>query len=241
MKKVWTVLFAGVLTLQVGGFYLLDRFLDTGAVTASSHVVTATSVASTKAVEQPKQVEVQVEPPEVTDDVRVYDLDADERLIAYANHRGQLIVKDGKQVVQALVPLEDVFFLQWMDQGATVLYVREQDDMTEFGVLQVHEEKVVPLYELPSQNLKIEDVYVSPYSQSIHMLYRLGGQLYLGYYEAVHGFRRQELDGITIEDTWLDEKAEALFIREEDGTEWQFVSGRLEQVLGDESTDEVDE
>jgi len=238
VKKVWTALFAGALTLQVGGFYLLDRYLDTGAVTVASNVVAEASVVSTKAVEESEPVDVKVEPPEVTDDVQVYDIDADERFIAYADHRGQLIVKDGKQAVQALVPLENVVFLQWMDQGATVLYFRETYGMTEFGVLKVKEGKVVPLYDLPSRLVKIEQVYISPYSQSIHMLYRQDGQLYLGYYEAIYGYRSQPLNGIKIEDSWFDEKAEALFIREEDGTEWQFVSGRLEQVLGDERTDE---
>ncbi len=235
MKKFWTILFVGALTLQVGGFYLLDRFLGGGAVTTSTSIVSSVLPTSTAVAAQDEQ-KPDVQPPDESEGVRVYDIDPSGKMIVLVDRRDQVVVKDGKGAVQALYQLENVHDLHWMDEGSTVLYFRTKYGMTEFGVVKVNQEKVLPLYDLPSRDVQIEQVFVSPYSQSINFLYKQDDQLFVGYYEAIFGFRNRQLRNVTPKTTSFDAKKETLSIIEEDGTEWEFTSGRLKQVKGKQSS-----
>lgn len=215
MKRKRLAIFAGVVVLQVVGLYTLEQYL-TPATAASAFSERASATG------QPAQ------PPLVTpEDATLSDIDANGNTIAYYDHHEQVVVKNRQDEVVALVPLQGVQFLQWLDNGVTLFYVRDNYGQNEMGVLKVQENQVVPLYDIPGADVKIDNVFKSSYSQSIHLLYFNGEQLYIGSYEQITGWQSEPLYGIKPQKSWFDEKEDVMYVQDTDGAVWRFQNGNL--------------
>ncbi|MGZ4107079.1 MAG: hypothetical protein ACXVDE_05655, partial [Tumebacillaceae bacterium] len=123
--------------------------------------------------------------------------------------------------------LVGVTYLQWLDNGVTLFYERDNYGQNEIGVFQVPEDKVVPLYDIQGNDISIKKVYKSSYSQSIHLMYEDGDQPYIGSYQEITGWQSAPLNGIKPQESWFDEKEDVLYIKDTDGTVWRFRNGDL--------------
>jgi hypothetical protein len=220
-KRTRMVIFAGVVVLQVAGLYAFEEYLTpaTGAA--------ATATMASVSAPQPNV--------QVPDDAVLADIDPHGNLLAYMDHHDQLVVKNRSDRVVGLSSLEGVTFLQWLDNGVTLFYERDNYGQNEIGVYNVHEDKVVPLYDIPGNDIKIDKVYKSSYSQSIHLLYNEGEQPRIGSYQEITGWRSSPLNGIKPQESWFDEKEDVLYIKDTDGVVWRFRNGDLLQGQGEQS------
>jgi hypothetical protein len=215
-KKGILYLIAGVLALQFGGLIALEWYLS--PTDAFSVVTTAQAQGTIKTEER------EIEPP--LDSV-IYDIDARGRTIGYLDHHDQLVVKNKKNQTLAVVKMTgDVHYLTWMDHGKTLFYARAIYGKNEFGVVKVTENKLLPLFDLHVKNIEIEKSFKSTYTQSIHLIYKQNGQRYLGYYEAIFGFRSSPLPGQEPKEYRFDEKKDVLTLVYEGGKEILYSHGK---------------
>lgn len=217
MKRPRLAIFIGVIVLQVAGLCGLEAYLSPANAQVSA------TVSAPKA---------KVSPP-APEDVLLYDIDKSGDALAYVDHNDQVIVKTDEQTVSQ--PLPDVKFLQWLDDGMSVLYVRDNYGQNELGVYNVQQNSVMPLYDIPGDNVTIDTVYKSTYSQTIHLLYHDGDQAYIGSYEEITGWRSTPLIGITPKSSSFDEKEDVVYITDESGTVWRFQNGDLTDEQQQES------
>jgi hypothetical protein len=217
MKRKRLAIFAGVVVLQVAGLYVLEEYLTPATAWGAFSKAASANVQAA----QPKLV--------APEDTVLSDIDAHGNTLAYYDHHEQVVVKNRKDQVISLAQLAGVNFLQWMDNGVTLFYVRDNFGQNEMGVYKVLEDKVVPLYDIPGDNIKINKVYKSSYSQSIHLLYYDGEQPYIGSYEEITGWRSAPLNGIKPQESWFDEKEDVLYVKDTDGVVWRFQNGNLVQ------------
>lgn len=206
-RKKWMIAAGLIVTLQWSGFYLMDLYL-----TPTGDSLSTVASASSQALEK------QVQPPE---DALLYDIDRKGKRIAYYE-REQLVIKDRKDQIVSITELKGVHFIQWLDNGDTVFYVRNIDGKNEIGVYKVPASKTVPLYDIASTRVSIEKVYYSSYVQMMFVLYQQDKQLRVASYEAIFGWKSRPLTGIIPQDSWLDEKTAVLSIKDQHGKVWTF-------------------
>lgn len=211
MKKVWSITFSIITILQLGGFCVLERYLTP----------TSTTVALASS-----QIEKKIQPPEEL----LYDIDPKGDMIAIYDHHQQVIVKNRNNEVVALTNLPGVHHLQWMDNGTTLYYVRKIYGKNEVGVFKIRENQVVPLHDIASTNVSVENVYNSPYAQIIYTIYRQDNVLFVASYEAIFGWKARPLTGIVPKESWLDEKEGALYIKDQQSKIWKFTNGKFDEV-----------
>ncbi|PWK15780.1 hypothetical protein [Tumebacillus permanentifrigoris] len=209
----YLILFTSVVALQLTGFVLLERYL-----TPTTSAFTAVAVAKSST-----PVEDVLTPP---DTALLYDIDARGKTIAYYTRNAQVIIQNQKHQNLAVLDLEGAHYLQWMDQGKTLFYLRQQWGRYTFGVYKVAEKKLVPLYDMDGRQIQIEQLFKSTYSQSINFLYEQDGQLNLGFYESIFGFKSYSLYGVKPKKTWFDEKENILSIQDESGKVYHYQNGR---------------
>lgn len=210
-----TLFFLLVIVLQIGGFVFLNMFL---APDADQTVTTFASVQTTGGQESDEWMR-----PE-----RAVLLDVDERknTIAYIDRNERLFIRNKKGRTLAMQSLTGVHTLKWMDNGKTVFYMRERGGRNEFGVYKVLEQKLMPLYDIQLREVDVLQVYNSSYTQSIQLLFRQRETYYIGYYDAVGGYRFTQLR-YEPSDWWFDEKQDLLYLRDEDGIAREYANGRL--------------
>ncbi|MGZ6550847.1 MAG: hypothetical protein ACXVDJ_11275 [Tumebacillaceae bacterium] len=212
-KRTRVAILAGVVVLQVTGLWTLEEYLTpTGAAAAKATMASVSEV-------QPRL--------QVPDDAVVADIDANGNTLAYVDHHEQLVVKNRSGRVIGLSQVVGVTYLQWLDNGVTLFYERDNYGQNEIGVFQVPEDKVVPLYDISGNDISIDKVYKSSYSQSIHLMYEDGDQSYIGSYQEITGWQSAPLNGIKPQESWFDEKEDVLYIKDTDGTVWRFRNGDL--------------
>lgn len=207
MTKKWGLIFAAVVAVQLSGFYVLERYLAPGSSDSLS------SAASAKG----QLAEQQIQPPA---DASLYDIDRKGNRIAIYD-QDLITVKDRKDQIVAETELKGVHFLQWLDAGETLFYVRKIDGKNEIGVYKVPSDRVVPLHDLPSTKVAIEKVLYSSYSQMIFIVYQQDKQLRLASYEAIFGWKSRPLN-FQPEDIRLDEKTAVLTLKDPNGRVFSF-------------------
>jgi hypothetical protein len=207
MKKTWGLTFAVVVTVQLSGFYILERYLAPASFDSFNSAATASG----------QMPEKQIQPPT---DASLYDIDRKGTRIAIYD-QDLITVKDRQDQIVAEAELKGVHFLQWLDAGDTLFYVRKIDGKNEIGVYKVPSDKIVPLHDLASTKVTIEKVLYSSYSQMIFIMYQQDKQLRLASYEAIFGWKSRPLN-FQPEDIRLDEKTAALRIEDQNGKIWTF-------------------
>jgi hypothetical protein len=211
--KKYLLLFLSVVVLQVTGFALLERYL-----TPTTSAFTSVAVAKSST-----PVEDVLLPPETA---LLFDIDARGKTLAYYDRHSQVVIENQKRQNLGVFDLEGAQHLQWMDGGKTLFYLRYQWGRYTFGVYKVAEKKLVPLYDMNGRSIKIQQLFKSSYSQSINFLYEQDGQLNLGFYESIFGFKSYSLYGIKPKKTWFDEKENILSIQDESGKVYHYQNGR---------------
>ncbi|MBL0387082.1 hypothetical protein JJB07_10510 [Tumebacillus sp. ITR2] len=213
--KKYLLLFTSVVLLQLTGFYVLEDYLSPQT---ESENFSAIAVAKTST-----PIEEHLQPP---DTALLYDIDSKGKTMAVFNNHSQVVITNQKHQTLGVFDLEGTKYLQWMDQGKTLFYLADHWGKYTFGVYKVAEKTLVPLYDLTSgYDIRIEQLFKSSYSQSINFLYTQDGQLTLGFYESIFGFKSYTLYGIEPEKTTFDEKQNILTIQDKSGEVYHFQNG----------------
>lgn len=211
MKYAWLISMAVISTVQFGGFFVLDRYL-----TASSGAAASANVVSQKTIQPPEDL--------------LYDIDAQGTRIAVYNKQQQVVVKNQNDDVVSIVPLPGIHYLHWMDNGSSLFYARQIDGKTEFGIFNTNENKIIPLHDIHSTDVKMQNVYKSAYSQSIFTVYRQNNLLYAASYEAIFGWKAAPLTGIQPKQITFNEKENVLFIQDQQENLFRFTNGKIDRA-----------
>jgi hypothetical protein len=213
--KLWGIAFSVAVLLQFGGLYELNRYLS------------PTSVGSNETVASASAAEASKKPPEPPLDTRIYDVDPRKEKIAFYDAHEQIVVRDKEERSLGVARLHGVDFLKWLDNGSTVFYARQNYSRYEIGVYRYKEDQVVPMYDLPGDRIQVQDVYKAAYAEMIYLVYRDNGALHVGAYQAITGWQSVWFPGGELKEHWYDPKAEALYLKDDQGHVWTFVHGKL--------------
>ena len=214
--------FALIVVLQLGGFYALERYLTPNAV---NFATPATAVAAGPATVAAPVQDALTPPPNVV----LFDIEPKGKRIAIYDKFSQVVVRDHKGTL-SVAHLPGVHFLQWMDAGKTLFYMRNIYGKNEMGVFQVAENKVVPLHDIFERDIEVDQMFKSSYSQSINFIYKQGSEYRVGFYEAIFGFRSVSLQGKPANASF-DEKEDVLTLETSKGKTLQYRHGTF---LGEE-------
>jgi hypothetical protein len=211
---LWVTMFTILTSVQLGALYQLDRFLKPPSLEKKQATTAFAAEAGTGGKVS------------VPDDAIYSAVTPDNLHAAYVtSENDNTLFIENKDGTDSIEETGSINYLKWLGNSNTLLYMVEKRHSEELHLLQLHHEEPVLVHEWSDKDLKVQDVFFSPYLEFFYVHMKNGEKDEVYKYKASSGLEKISTRGVEIAAIDYDEKNDILYITNPKGKMWEYKDG----------------